>query len=666
MELKNGTLLQNGRYRIESVLGQGGFGITYEAVQVSLNRKVAVKEFFMKDLCERDKENSFVSVPSTGSRGLVDRFRNKFIKEARNIALFKCPYIVSVIDVFEENGTAYYVMDYISGGTLNERLKKGVFSESEALRYIRQVASALEYVHKLKMMHLDVKPANILLDSDGNAVLIDFGLSKQYDNAGQQTSTTPVGISHGYAPMEQYKRGGVSTFSPATDIYSLGATLYKMLTGVTPPEASDLLNEGLPALPANISAATSAAVVSAMQPIVNMRPQSIAEFLALLESDVEVVVPKKNDKMPEVSEETIAFSNENDEATTANVSEAESGGYAAPAVECVKEPSNSWLRVLNAFFITSMSFLALKMTFYLFDGPISELYCIEMPVMLSFAVVLIFVLKSAVAKRGAVLLAISELILLVANLEYYDGSLSIEFGDITSYSVTNLIIDVICMALAVGGTYMCYSGVGACRQLRNAVVAALSLNWAFGVMYYVVILTEGVDGYWWNTADGTNNMAALCGIAISIYLISLCSSTLSKKIKNGTECDSVVWILVRVFVVAQYVSFFLPMFSNWDNAYGNISLVEIMGNYNFGAIGTMMLYGFAMIPQMINLLQSFVKPKKWLNCVASSLALLFSVILIIINSDENGDWEAGMYLFIVFLVAQFVMTFIPAGKNNAA
>ena len=246
--LQQGSLLQGGRYKILSTLGQGGFGITYLALQSGLERKVAIKEFFMKDLCNRDEATSHVSVGSTGSINLVDRFRAKFLKEARNIAQLNHPNIVGIIDVFEENGTAYYVMEYAEGGSLADKLKvQGSIPEAEAVRYIQQIADALKYIHQQKMNHLDIKPANIMLLKTGSVILIDFGLSKQYDvTTGDQTSTTPVGISEGYAPMEQYRPGGVGEFSPETDVYSLGATLFKLLTGITPPTALDVYEEGVP------------------------------------------------------------------------------------------------------------------------------------------------------------------------------------------------------------------------------------------------------------------------------------------------------------------------------------------------------------------------------------------------------------------------------------
>lgn len=313
MELRKGCKIASGRFRIERVLGQGGFGITYLAVHTVLEETVAIKEFFMKGVCERNGDTSQVTVSNTSNEELVSRYREKFLKEARNIYRLKHKNIITVTDVFEENGTAYYVMEHIDGGSLANKVRGGALPESVAVRYIRQVAEALEFVHSKRMMHLDVKPANILLDKDDNAVLIDFGLAKQYDCEGQQTSSTPVGISHGYAPIEQYKRGGVSNFSPATDIYSLGATLFKLVTGLTPPDASDVGNEGLPVLPSDISPTVRGAVEAAMQFRVKDRPQSIAEFLELLKDykdsgdpHEETIAPEDFNDVKDSSEETVA------------------------------------------------------------------------------------------------------------------------------------------------------------------------------------------------------------------------------------------------------------------------------------------------------------------------------------------------------------------------
>ena len=284
--LRTNTLLQGGKYRIEKVLGQGGFGITYLASQELLDRKVCIKEFFFKEYCNRTA-NGIVISSTDSNKEIVNRFLKKFLKEARTIACLEHSNIIRILDIFEENRTVYYVMDYVEGCTIEDIVKsKGAISEHIAINYINQVADALGYIHQQNINHLDVKPANIMIrKADDKAVLIDFGISKQYDIDGSQTSTTPVGISHGYAPMEQYKQGGVSTFSPQADIYALGATLYKLVTGKTPPQAMDVFSDGLPTLPSSISLSVANAIKKAMQPRKTDRPQSIAEFLDILGED---------------------------------------------------------------------------------------------------------------------------------------------------------------------------------------------------------------------------------------------------------------------------------------------------------------------------------------------------------------------------------------------
>ncbi|MCQ2260163.1 MAG: bifunctional serine/threonine-protein kinase/formylglycine-generating enzyme family protein [Bacteroidales bacterium] len=296
-QLQPNTTLQGGRYRILRTLGQGGFGITYLALQSGLERKVAVKEFFMKDLCGRDADSSRVTLGTEGSRETVGRFREKFLKEARNIASLSHPNIVRIIDVFEENGTAYYVMEYAEGGSLADKVRhEGALKEAEATRYILRVAEALGYVHQRKMNHLDVKPSNIMLNAEGEPVLIDFGLAKQYDAATDgQTSSTPVGISEGYAPKEQYKLGGVATFSPEADIYALGATFFKLLTGVTPPSALDVDEDGLPIeelAKRGVSDKAVAVISHAMQPRKKDRPKDVGAFIAALSASGQDEKPK--------------------------------------------------------------------------------------------------------------------------------------------------------------------------------------------------------------------------------------------------------------------------------------------------------------------------------------------------------------------------------------
>lgn len=297
--LQTNDTLRGRRYIIKGMLGQGGFGITYLAWDVTRLQQVAIKEFFMKELCNRDGSTRNVSVPSTGSRELVDRFKKKFVKEAITISQLNHPNIIKIYDIFEEHSTAYYVMEYIDGGSLADLLAaspSGKLSEDVAIGYIRQVGNALSYMHKLKINHLDIKPGNIMNDG-GRAVLIDFGVAKRYDSDGHQTSTTPVGISHGYAPLEQYKLGGVAEFSPTTDIYSLGATLYKLLVGATPPDANDVMENGLPGIYEEMSEQVADAIKKAMRPKRAFRYQHVEEFLNALPAagmqssggDIEVV-----------------------------------------------------------------------------------------------------------------------------------------------------------------------------------------------------------------------------------------------------------------------------------------------------------------------------------------------------------------------------------------
>lgn len=308
MQLKPGTLLQGGKYEIERVIGQGGFGITYLASQVLYGKRVCIKEFFFKDYCIRNTVGDVTSV-TEGNRDIVDRFLNKFLKEAKIISSLNHPNIVRILDVFEENNTAYYVMEYVNGYSLADRVNKyGALNENDAVGYIKQVAGALDYIHQQRINHLDVKPANIMIRrSDNKAILIDFGVSKQYDVFGGQTSTTPVGISHGYAPMEQYNAGGVSSFSPQTDIYSLGATLYKLVTGKTPPQAGEILNDGLPGLPSTVSENVAETIKKSMQVRKLDRYNNIDEFLRGLDVETHLQPSTKCQHNNVWNEETHMF-----------------------------------------------------------------------------------------------------------------------------------------------------------------------------------------------------------------------------------------------------------------------------------------------------------------------------------------------------------------------
>jgi serine/threonine protein kinase len=297
--------LQGGKYQVNSLIGSGGFGNTYLATQVTLGRKVAIKEFFMKEFCERDESTSQVIIPTEGSRLIVDRYRQKFLKEAQMIASLRNEHIIKIYDIFEENNTAYYVMDYIEGGSLKDAVdSKGPLSESKAIGYIEQISDALSYLHSSNILHLDIKPSNVLIDNDDCLVLIDFGISKHYDSDGGQTSTTPAGISKGYAPIEQYQQGSIANFSPATDIYSLGATMFFLLTGKTPPEASIVNEDGLPNDIDSFTHKIRSVIIKSMSPRRKDRYQSAEEFKsAIVFKSTETSESKKT--LSNSSEDTI-------------------------------------------------------------------------------------------------------------------------------------------------------------------------------------------------------------------------------------------------------------------------------------------------------------------------------------------------------------------------
>lgn len=299
MQLKTNSLLQSGKYRIIRLLGQGGFGITYLAENTMLGKQVAIKEFFPKDFCGRDN-TSHLTLGTQNNADTVSKLKARFIKEAQNIAKLDHPGIVHIHDIFEENNTAYYVMDYIEGENLNEIVKhNGPLPEGKAVKYVEKVGEALEYIHSRNMTHFDVKPANIVIRrKDDQPILIDFGLSKQYDAHGDATSTLMQGISQGYSPIELYNYGSVSTFSPQTDVYSLGATLLFLISGKVPPQPSSIIEEGLDLSPV-ADAQLKTAIESAMQVGRTKRPESVESLISLLSGSQD---SQERDGKPQISD----------------------------------------------------------------------------------------------------------------------------------------------------------------------------------------------------------------------------------------------------------------------------------------------------------------------------------------------------------------------------
>ena len=288
--LQPNTTLQGGKYRIERVLGQGGFGNTYVGYNTEFEETVAIKEFFMKGVTERDETTSVVSVSNADNVQQFEEQREKFKKEARRLRKLKNEHIVKVHDLFEENGTAYYVMDYIEGESLAERIKKtgNPFTEAEVRGILSQILEALKEVHQNEIWHLDLKPGNIMVDKQGNAYLIDFGASKQIRANGSMTTSTALCYTPGYAPNEQIGQM-YDRFGPWTDIYALGATIYNLLTNKKPPMAIDIEEDEEDAFefPTNISEDMRKLVVWMMQPKRKARPQSVDEILSKLSSTEE-------------------------------------------------------------------------------------------------------------------------------------------------------------------------------------------------------------------------------------------------------------------------------------------------------------------------------------------------------------------------------------------
>ena len=294
--LQPGNTLQGGKYRIEKVLGQGSFGITYLASyattiegalgKMAVDIKVAIKEFFMSEVNQRNEQTHGVEGSSST---IFTNYRIKFRKEAQNLASLHHPHIVQVTDVFDENNTTYYVMQYIEGMSLDSFIaSKGQVSAEDTILIAAQIGQALSYMHQRHMLHLDLKPGNIMLDKQGQVHLIDFGLSKQYDSNGEPESSTSIGMgTPGYAPIEQANRMGQGKqFQATIDVYAFGATVYKMLTGRRPDDASVILNDGFPfgfLQQLGVQQNMINAVQRAMAPQRNARFQTVTEFVQALD-----------------------------------------------------------------------------------------------------------------------------------------------------------------------------------------------------------------------------------------------------------------------------------------------------------------------------------------------------------------------------------------------
>ena len=279
--LPKGTLLLNGKYRIEAYLASGGFGNTYVATDLAFDERVAVKELFVKGICGRNASTGEVCVSLSENRISFDAHREKFRKEARRIRKLNSRHVVKVRDLFDDNDTSYYVMDFIDGESLSTRLhrQRRPLTEAEVCSLLPQVLDGLRSLHAEHIWHLDLKPANIMVDRQGKVLLIDLGASKQLQTAdGVSVSTSSaMAYTQGYAPPEQMDQH-FERFGPWTDLYALGATLFHLLTLQRPPSASDILDDADAALAMpGVSSRMQQLVRWMMNPGRNGRPQSVEE-----------------------------------------------------------------------------------------------------------------------------------------------------------------------------------------------------------------------------------------------------------------------------------------------------------------------------------------------------------------------------------------------------
>ena len=309
-------------YQIERVLGAGTFGITYKAYAVTQGQKelsgelgsfhaevtmratVAIKEFFMRDYNTRN--------PNTGEVNRVDEnsvianYRRRFHTEAKNLSSLNHPNIIKVMEVFEANGTVYMVMPFIDGSNLDQYVEEHTaLEESQVLEYATLLSSALDYMHGRGMLHLDIKPENVMVTKNGKPILVDFGLSQTYNQAGSADRSTKItAVTPGYSPNEQMNQ---RNFTPTLDIYALAATMYKMLTGVKPPMACTLIEEEDYVDFYNLLRATgtSEQTIKALRKAMSFypqdRPQTIELFLKSLGRKLPPLMEARTEKLEDLA-----------------------------------------------------------------------------------------------------------------------------------------------------------------------------------------------------------------------------------------------------------------------------------------------------------------------------------------------------------------------------
>lgn len=280
-----GSEIGDGKYVIDRVIGAGGFGITYAAHHRIFGTECAIKELFISGHSFRENDFRSVYVQNIG----LDRYkklRKRFYEEAQTLTRLNHPHVVKVIDVFEDNNTEYIAMVYIPGETLQQKIKhSGPIAFQDAVNYIAQLSEAVEYIHSKHILHRDIKPDNIMISPQEQAILIDFGSARSFVHDEVQNHTTI--LTHGYAPIEQYS--STSKKGNYTDIYALGAVFYYILTGEKPIEAPSRLYEKMkspreinPSIPKDVNRT----IMKAMAINPEDRYQTVASFKKDLLGDI--------------------------------------------------------------------------------------------------------------------------------------------------------------------------------------------------------------------------------------------------------------------------------------------------------------------------------------------------------------------------------------------
>lgn len=283
--LRKGTKILN-RYEILRYISSGGFGITYEAFDLLSKRRIAIKELYITEICNRESDAITVTINDT-NKPTFFAHRRKFLDEAKRLMELSHPNIIKVSDVFEANGTAYFAMDYIEGKPLSKEVVP--MSENIAIFIINPILDALEYIHNKGLLHLDIKPSNIMIDKHGKVILIDFGTSKMYGDAdGKSLSlSTTLAFTPGYAPLEQMSVSTVKNLGTYSDIYAIGATLYYLLSGCKPLLPGEILenDEKLPRIE-NITTETQNAIWQATKVVRTTRIATVEQLRRALAGEI--------------------------------------------------------------------------------------------------------------------------------------------------------------------------------------------------------------------------------------------------------------------------------------------------------------------------------------------------------------------------------------------